>query len=466
MHSDRSHTKLSKGFTHSLSGGINGILGSDGTVKGIVRSAQVSHKTTSRKVTDILRGGQLLVRFAASQALFGGANVDLIVLELANLLQDLGDDPGAVANTSPLKTQGEDEKDVGDGTVQEEKREGRGGILPRDGGEDGGDDGALEAIVQESLGTIGNAEDIVALTRLDAEVGDGGDQEETGDHGELTSDHESREVASVAIEEEGAGLLAEEGVTTLGGGDLRDGEEGDLHALEHTNDAHEEEKEENGKAYRDTRVLDVNHGVSVDQAHQYHRHAKGKDGQGHDDAAPEERECESGLGLLVGEDGLARRDGHDVLDEIGRVHDAREFDAHGSVEGEEGEVVVDEVDHAVGGIDLGVELAENAGEDDHAQSNVQEDELDTVRHTEHIDFGVKGLAALVDNEDDHEHHELTSHEVTVEVVALEAQGAVLVGDRVAVLVQRGVDGGETDEGRLLSLDHGEPGDGQYLLGFG
>jgi hypothetical protein len=52
------------------------------------------------------------------------------------------------------------------------------------------------------------------------------------------------------------------------------------------------------------------------------------------------------------------------------VHDTGEFNAHGSVEGEEGEVVVDEVKHAVGSVDLSSELSELASEDDHAKSNI------------------------------------------------------------------------------------------------
>jgi hypothetical protein len=110
------------------------------------------------------------------------------------------------------------------------------------------------------------------------------------------------------------------------------------------------------------------------------------------------------------------------------------------VEGEEGKVVVDEVSHAVGSIDLGVKLAKDAGEDNHAQSNIQEDKFDTIWHSKHVNLGVKGLATLVDDEDDHEHHELTSHQVAIEIVTLEGQSAVLVGDRVGILIKFGVKG--------------------------
>jgi len=49
---------------------------------------------------------------------------------------------------------------------------------------------------------------------------------------------------SVSVEQEAASLLPEEGVSSLGSGELRRGEEGDLHALKSTNDGHEEEIEE------------------------------------------------------------------------------------------------------------------------------------------------------------------------------------------------------------------------------
>jgi hypothetical protein len=178
---------------------------------------------------------------------------------------------------------------------------------------------------------------------------------------------------------------------------------------------------------------------------------------------PVESEVESGLGLFVRDDGLARYRRHCILDKVRAVHDAGELDTHRRVEGEEGKVVVDEVNHGVRCNDLGPELTKDAGEHYHPESNVKEDELDTIGHAKHIDLGVKELTALVDDEDHHEHHELMSHEVPVEVVSLEGQGAVLVGNGVGVLVEYGVNGGESDERGLLTLDHRKPSDGQDLL---
>jgi len=146
------------------------------------------------------------------------------------------------------------------------------------------------------------------------------------------------------------------------------------------------------------------------------------------------------------------------------VHDSRELDDHGGVEGEQGEVVVDGVDHAVRGVDLGRELSKDAREDDHSEpGHVEEDRLDARGEAEDVGVGVHGRGALVDDEDDEEDHELAAHQVAVEVVALEGDGGVLVGHGVAVLVEFGVDGRKADEGRLLPLDHGQPEHGEDLL---
>merc|ERR1719148_322453 len=103
----------------------------------------------------------------------------------------------------------------------------------RDVGEDGGDDGAVEAKVEELLGGVGDAEDVISQPWLDVEASNGADEEEAEHDGELASNHESSEVIAVALEEEVAGLLSEEGGAALAGGELGHGEEGDLHALEH-----------------------------------------------------------------------------------------------------------------------------------------------------------------------------------------------------------------------------------------
>ena len=144
------------------------------------------------------------------------------------------------------------------------------------------------------------------------------------------------------------------------------------------------------------------------------------------------------------------------------MHDTGELNDHRRVESEEGEVVVDEVDHRVSRNDLRPKLTKAASEDDHTKSNVKEDELDPVGHAKHIYLRIEWLTALVNDEDNHEYHELPSHEVPIEVVTLECNGSTLVGDGVTVLVKFWVDGWKTNERCLRTLDHGKPCDGQDL----
>ena len=66
---------------HSLKMGVNGILGSDGTVKGIVRSNQVwCGDPTTVEVTNIAGRVEFLVRVGPGHALLWGADVDLVIL--------------------------------------------------------------------------------------------------------------------------------------------------------------------------------------------------------------------------------------------------------------------------------------------------------------------------------------------------------------------------------------------------
>mmetsp|Transcript_10997 Transcript_10997/g.23061 ORF Transcript_10997/g.23061 Transcript_10997/m.23061 type:complete len:136 (-) Transcript_10997:383-790(-) len=135
------------------------------------------------------------------------------------------------------------------------------------------------------------------------------------------------------------------------------------------------------------------------------------------------------------------------------MHHTRKFDGHGGVEGEQGEVVVNEINHAMGGVHLSGKLSEYAREDDHSQSNIEENQLHSVGQAENIHFGIERVSALVNDEDDQENHELTAHQVAVQVVPPESKRGVLVRDRVGVFVEIRVDWWESDERSLLSLDH-------------
>ena len=125
----------------------------------------------------------------------------------------------------------------------------------------------------------------------------------------MTSNHETRKVLSIGLDlkEKVAGLLAEEQSSTRRGGKLGNGEESNLHALEHANDGHEEEEEEDGESRSDAGVLDGDGGLAFKEGLEGGGQAESEDGEGSDDAAPEEGEGEAGLGWLVADDGLAER---------------------------------------------------------------------------------------------------------------------------------------------------------------
>ena len=138
----------------------------------------MSSESTSSKVSNVLGDIKFLVSVVVGHTLFRGTNVYLIVLDTSGLLHNVGQDPCTRAQTSPLEEEGNDQKDVCDGVVQEGNGEGRCGQLPRDGGQDGGDDGSVETVVKEGLCTIRDTEDVVALTWRDVQSSDGSYQEE------------------------------------------------------------------------------------------------------------------------------------------------------------------------------------------------------------------------------------------------------------------------------------------------
>ena len=417
----------------------------------------MSTESTSVQLASIV--SKVLIGVVVGSTLLGSSNVYLVIFVFKNLLHDTSQYPCSGAKSSPLKEEGKAQKNVGNGVVQEGDGEGRCRQLPGDGGNDGSNNSGVEAKVEEGLGTVSDSEDVLSLSGHDGHGGDGSNDEERGNHGELTSNHESRKVLSITLEEELTGLAAEERSSTLIGRKLGNSEEGNLHTLQHTNDGAEEEEEEDGDTVGNTGVL-VNHlCLSLEESGDDDSQGESKDGKRHEHTSPEEGKCQSSLGLFVGLDGLSRKNGEDVLDQVGRVHDTGELNGHGNVEGEESEVVVDEVDHTVGSIDLGGELSKLTCEDDHTESNIKEDCFQPSGHTEHISISTGRGTAQVDHENYQKNHELTAHEVTIQVVSQEGGGGVQVCDRVGVLVKLGVDGRKTNEGGLLSLNHREPYDG-------
>ena len=156
----------------NLSFTVDIIPGLEGSIQRIPRSSKVADKSTSGQVSNILLNSHLLVGVVIGHALLRSSYVHLVVLELADGLLDARQHPGAGADSNELEGEGNDEEEVREGGVQEHDGEGGWRQLPGDGGGDGGDHCSLEIIVEEGLGTVRNAEDVISHTGLDDKGGE------------------------------------------------------------------------------------------------------------------------------------------------------------------------------------------------------------------------------------------------------------------------------------------------------
>jgi len=135
-----------------------------------------------------------------------------------------------------------------------------------------------------------------------------------------------------------------------------------------------------------------------------------------------------------------------------------ELDGHGNPKGEKGKVVIGVVKHTKRGIDLRGQLSNVTGEKNHSKSGLKEDSLEPSG--EIPDLGTSnGTSGNIDAENNEHNHELTSQQVSVEVISLVGDLGTLVSSGVRVGVKLGIDGNESDKGGLSSLYHGEPDDG-------
>ena len=99
------------------------------------------------------------------------------------------------------------------------------------------------------------------------------------------------------------------------------------------------------------------------------------------------------------------------------MEDARELEGHAHVKGPQGEVVVDVVKHAVGGDDLGGDLAKLDRKKNHGKASSKEEGVGPPGEPRELN-AVDGGTAELNGKDDEDDEELTAHEVAVEVVAL------------------------------------------------
>ena len=180
-----------------------------------------------------------------------------------------------------------------------------------------------------------------------------------------------------------------------------------------------------------------------------------EDNNGEENTSPVEKALGTIARGFVGLDGLSGSPVEAVTDEVADVHDTGEFDDQGNVEGEGHEVGVDVVKHTVRGVTLGGELSDVDVGQNHSNTRSQEDGGKPVRKAKNFSPSDRG-STKTDGEVDEDNHELTSHEVTVEVVSLVSKRTDAVGDRVRILVQFAVNWWKTNHGALSSFNHRHP----------
>ena len=399
-------------------------------------------------------GGIHVIGGSLSGTFFGGSDEDFVVLESADLLLDEGQEPGSRADTSGFKHKCQLEEDIDDRVAQESNREASGNQLPCDGSEDGGGDGTHKTQVEHLLDRIRDAEDVVIDTNFNVNSGNTGNDEEASSDGHLATAHESGKVLSSVLEKAVASLQSKTGRTAFRLGKLGDGEESNLHTLEKSNTAHEDKEENEGDGVRESFP---GGGLSTVESFNGNGKGKSKNAKGEKDASPEEDQCDPGFRRLVGFDRLSSGPVSNHTDQIRSVHDTGDLNKSSNPVGEGHEVVVDVVKHAVRSIDLRSQLTDGDVLQDHGKPRAEEDCGNPVREIEDIS-ACKRSSAKTNGEVNEDNHELTSHEVSVEVVSLVSPSGDLVGDRVGFAVEFSVDWGKTDHGALSSFDHRHPDD--------
>jgi len=181
---------------------------------------------------------------------FRSSNVNFVELESKSLALKEGKEPCGRADTGGLKEKGQLEEDVDNRVAQESNRELSSNQLPGDGSKDGGGKGSHESQVEHSLDGVRDTKDVGFVSDIHVDGGDTGDNEEAKSDSHLATAHESRKILATVAEQAVASLEGEAGRSTFGLGELGDGEESNLHTLEKTDAAHENDEEDEGDSIR------------------------------------------------------------------------------------------------------------------------------------------------------------------------------------------------------------------------
>mmetsp|Transcript_10334 Transcript_10334/g.22740 ORF Transcript_10334/g.22740 Transcript_10334/m.22740 type:complete len:538 (+) Transcript_10334:172-1785(+) len=420
-----------------------------GVVLLLVQRVLLSSRDKSSDVASTI--GTRLVSTSQSSTFFGSANVNFILLESSNGLVNVSQHPGTRANTSGFKEEADAKQGIGDGVAQELKRKGTSHQLPGNGGNNGGDQGSKKTSFKELLGTIANSKDIGFII-FNINSGHTGNDKEARNNAQLTSNHESRKTTSTVSKEEVASHSSPTVGITFLFSDLGHSKEGNLHTFQHTNNRHQTKEEDDGNSRWNTFP---HGGLAIKQGRQSDSEGKDKEGNREENLSPVAKVAKSITRRLVGFNRLASQLGDNHLDKVGSMQETRGFNSHGNPNSEGGKVVVQVVKHAVGSIDLGVQLTNHACEKNHGKTRLEE--AVGKRSGKVQDISIRnGSSRHVDNKNQGQHHELTSHKVTVQVVTLVSTLADLVRNRVGFLVEFRVNRRKTNHGSLGSFHHGQP----------
>ena len=377
--------------------------------------------------------------------------VDLVRLEASDELVETTKDPGTGADSRRFEDQTDADNGVDERIGKEGKGEGRGNDFPGEGTNNGGDNSSGKTRVQESLEAISDTKDVLVVVAV-GWGGDTGDDEYASGNEDLTSNQESLQV-----------LPSEGQLTVLVGNSVMlefllwefdDSEESNLHTLHHTDDSHQDEQDNDRHVWRDA----LPHtGLAIEESSNGNGKGESEDSQGHHDTDPEEEYLDSRARWLVGVDCLAGDLGENHLDKVDAVEKTGELNSQRDVGSEEHEVVVDEVKHAVGSVDLSSQLTNHDSSQNNSNTVAKKDVSTPGRKTKDGST-LDGGNRQVEDGNDKNDEVLTSNNETLHVVSLVDKGGVLQGAWVGLSVESLVDRLKTDESSLSSFHHGEPDD--------
>lgn len=138
--------------------------------------------------TDTVHGHNTAFLFGFHSTFFSSSNVYFVALETNNLAVDSRNDPGTLTETCPFEEKAEAQQEVGNGGGQEGLGECRRHQLPRNGGNNRGNESTEKTSVKQGLYTIRNSKNVFfAVAELDGS--DTGHNEEAHGDTHLTTNY-------------------------------------------------------------------------------------------------------------------------------------------------------------------------------------------------------------------------------------------------------------------------------------